>query len=400
MGSVPEERGHLPGTPEYRRLNAAMVLVGLAAFGILYATQPILPQLGDDFGVGPTAAALTVSAATGALALLVIPATAIGVRVGRVRTIRWGLLVAVMLTLLAAAAPTYAVLVVLRALTGAALAGVVAVAMGHVAAEVHPSGLAGAMGLYVAGNTLGGVSGRLVTAASADLLGWHGALAVLGAAAGLVTALVWRLAEDTGPDPAPPRESGQRRPTAALLTDPAVLAVLAVPFLLMGGFVTTYNYLAYRLVAPPFDLPSALVGLVFLAYLAGTVSSALAGRAAQRWGRPRVLTAGVVVMGAGLALTVPDDLVLIVVGLVVMTAGFFAAHGTASGWAPVLGRRAASQASALYVALYYAGSSVFGALVGTAWKAGGWTATAVSVGVLVALALVAVLVAARASTRD
>ena len=261
--------GHLPGTPEYRRLNVAMVLVGLAAFGILYATQPILPQLGDDFGVGATAAALTVSAGTGALALLVIPATSIGVRIGRVRMIRWGLVAAVGFTLLAAAAPTYAVLVALRGLTGAALAGVIAVAMGHVAAEVHPSGLAGAMGLYVAGNTLGGVSGRLVTSGVADLLGWRGAVAVLGLVALVVTAVVWLLAEDTGPAPDARPDDGSPRGIRALLRDPAVLAVLLVPFVLMGGFVATYNYLSYRLAGPPFELSSAVIGLVFLAYLGG-----------------------------------------------------------------------------------------------------------------------------------
>lgn len=393
--------GHLPGTPAYRRLNVAMVLVGLAAFGILYATQPILPQLGDEYGVDAPRASLTVSAATGALALLVIPATAIGLRIGRVRTIRWGLLAAVALTMVAAAAPTFGLLVAARGLAGAALAGVVAVAMGHVAAEVHPSGLAGAMGLYVAGNSLGGVSGRLVTSAAADLGGWRVALAVLGVVAAVVTALVWRFTEDTGPAPdAAPALTADggtavRPGVLALLREPSVVAVLLLPFVLMGGFVATYNYLSFRLAAVPFDLPAAVVGLVFLAYLAGTVSSAVAGRAAQRYGRARVLALGVVVMGLGLALTLPDRLPLVVAGLVVLTAGFFAAHAVASGWAPVLGAAAPARASALYVAMYYAGSSLFGALVGLAWHAGGWDATAASVGVLVTLALLLVGVAAR-----
>ncbi len=171
--------------------------------------------------------------------------------------------------------------------------------------------------------------------------------------------------------------------------------MLLLPFVLMGGFVATYNYLAFRLADDPFDLPAAVVGLVFLAYLAGTVSSALAGRAAQRFGRPRVLSASVVVMGLGLVLTLPDRLPLVVAGLVVLTAGFFAAHAVASGWAPVLGAAAPARASALYVASYYAGSSLFGALVGLSWHAGGWDATAASVGVLVLVALLLVGVAAR-----
>ncbi len=403
MTTTDADAGHLPGTPGYRRLNAAMVLVGLAAFGILYATQPVLPQIGDELGVDAARASLTVSAATGALALLVVPATALGVRVGRVRTIRWGLLLAVALSLLAAVAPTFGLLVAARGLTGAALAGVVAVAMGHVAAEVHPSGLAGAMGLYVAGNSLGGVSGRLVTSGATDLVGWRGGLAVLAGVALVATALVWRLAEDdTDGSPGAPGPGdgtaapGRPRGAVTLLRDPAVVAVLLVPFVLMGGFVATYNYLSFRLAAPPFDLPTALIGLVFLAYLAGTTSSALAGRAAQRYGRPRVLAGGIVVMAAGLALTLPDRLLLVVVGLVVLTAGFFAAHAVASGWAPVLGAAAPAGASAYYVAMYYAGSSLFGALVGLAWREGGWPATSAAVAVLVAAGLGLVVLAARA----
>lgn len=384
---------HRPGTPGYRRLNLAMVAVGSAAFGLLYATQPILPQVGREYAVPAASAALTVSAATGALALLVVPATAVGLRLGRVRTIRWALLAAVVLTGLAAVAPTYEVLVGVRGLTGAALAAVVAVAMGHVAAEVHPSGLAGAMGLYVAGNSLGGVGGRLVTAGVADWLGWRGALGVLAAVALVATAVVWWLAEDT---PAPGSARGADRARLPWRS-PALWAVLALPFLLMGGFVATYNYLSYRLVAPPFGLPASVVGLVFLAYLAGTLSSAGAGRLAQRWGRAPVLVASVLLMAAGLALTLPDRLPVVVVGLLVATAGFFAAHAVGSGWAPVVGGAAATQASALYVASYYAGSSVFGALVGLAWSGAAWPGVVAAVGALVALALGAALVLARAA---
>lgn len=283
-------------------------------------------------------------------------------------------------------------------MTGAALAAVVAVAMGHVAAEVHPSGLAGAMGLYVAGNSLGGVAGRLVTAGVADQLGWRGALGVLAGVALVATALVWWLADDAPPPPTPPRASGRRGARLGLRwRDPAVLAVLALPFLLMGGFVATYNYLSYRLTAAPFALPASVIGLVFLAYLAGTVTSAAAGRLAQRVGRAPVLVVAVLVMGLGLLATLPDRLPLVVGGLLVSTAGFFAAHAVASGWAPVVGAPAAGPTSAAYVASYYAGSSVFGALVGLAWHDHGWSGVVGSVGLLVGLALVAALVLARAT---
>jgi YNFM family putative membrane transporter len=374
-----------------------MMLAGLGAFGILYAAQPVLPQISDEFGVSPTRAALAVSASTGALALCVLPAAALAIRWGRVRTMRTGLLLAVLFTLLAAAAPTFGSLIVLRALAGAVLAGVVAVAMGHVGSETHPSGLGSAMGLYVAGNSLGGVGGRLITAAVADATSWRWGVGLLAAAALVVTVAFWRLLpEPVALDEEDPREDAT---AGRLRSTPGVWGLVAIPFLLMGGFVAVYNYLGYRLLAAPFSLPLAVAGLVFLAYLAGSVSSAVAGRLADALGRPRVLVAAILLMGAGIALTVPDRLVLVVVGLVVFTTGFFAAHAVASGWMPVVAAPHRTRGSALYVCGYYAGSSVFGALLGLTWTDAGWTGVAAGVGVLVALALVATAAVVRATTR-
>lgn len=391
---------HRPGTPGFARLNAAMVLAGLAAFGMLYAAQPVLPQLGSDLDVGPGAASLTVSASTGALALAVLPAAWVGRRWGRAPTMRWGLVAAVVLTASVAVAPGFATLVVLRALTGLALALVVGVAMGHVGSEVHPAGLGSAMGLYVAGNSLGGVLGRLVTAGVSDLTSWRWGVAALALGAALATAAFWRLLPaSVEPDPVD-RTTGTGGPAAGAVPGLALVALLSVPFWLMGGFVAVYNYLGFRLSAPPFDLPPAALGLVFLAYLAGTVASAAAGRAADAWGRPRVLVVSVLVMGGGTALTVPDRLGLVVVGLVVLTSGFFAAHAVASGWVPAVAGPAGSRASAAYVMAYYAGSSVFGLWLGQAWTSAGWAGVATAVGVLVALAFLAVLVVAATRRRQ
>ena len=59
----------------------------------------------------------------------------------------------------------------------------------------------------------------------------------------------------------------------------------------MGAFVTVYNYLTFRLSGPPFGLSTSVIGALFTAYLAGTWSSAQAGRLADRAGRYLVLAA-------------------------------------------------------------------------------------------------------------
>jgi YNFM family putative membrane transporter len=372
--------GHRSGTAEFARLQRAMLGAALAAFALLYCTQPLLPAIGEDLGGSPTAASLTVSASTGALAIAILPLSSLADAWGRVRLMRIGLTVACVLVLLSAAAPSLALLVVLRALVGVALAAVVAVAMGHVGDEVHPSSLGAAMGVYVAGNSLGGVGGRLVAAAAGDGTSWrYGVLAVgvLGVLASLVFS--FRIPEPVRFSPIPLSWSTLRSSVAGHLRDSGILRLCLIAFLLMGGFVASYNYLTYRLLHAPFGLSQGVIGLVFLAYLAGTATSTLAGRLADRFGRRPALLASTAVMGTGLLLTLPNCVPVIVAGLIVFTGGFFAAHAVASGWVSRRATGARAQASALYLLAYYAGSSVLGALTGLAFSAGGWTVTVMAV---------------------
>ena len=99
-------------------------------------------------------------------------------------------------------------------------------------------------------------------------------------------------------------------------------------------------------------------------------------------------------LAAGLALTVPDHLALVVLGVAVMTGGFFAVHGVASGWVPVRAHAAGiapGPAASVYLFTYYLGSSVFGGLAGLVWSVGRWpgvmTLTTALTTVVIVLAL-------------
>ena len=384
--------GLTSGSGELRRLNVAMLFAALAAFGLLYSTQALLPAIGADFEVSPTAASLTVSAATGALALAILPRSSLAESVGRVPVMRAGLLIACAFTFVAAAAPYFWLLLVARGLVGVALAAVVAVAVAHLGDEVHPAELGTAIGVYVAGNTLGGISGRLIPGLVEESSTWRVAVGLLGLVALLAAVAFTRLL----PVARRPSSSvsGVREHAGAvldLLHDGGIVRLCLLAFLLMGGFVACYNYLTFRLEAPPLGLSTTVTSLLFLAYLAGTVSSPVAGRLSDRFGRRRLALGGIAVSLAGLALTLPDHLAFITVGLVVFTAGFFATHSVASSWVAsrAAGRR--GQAAAMYLLSYYLGSSAFGALIGFAYQYDGWPATAAAIALLFVLGAVAVL---------
>lgn len=381
--------GHERGTPGYRRVVVALFAAGVATFAQLYSVQAVLPSLATGLDVGASEAALGVSVATGALALSVIGWSAVADRTGRVPAMVASAVAATVLGLAVPLAPGLGPLLVLRALQGAALGGLPAVAMAFLAEEVHAREVTRAAAVYVAGTSLGGLTGRILSAAVADLAGWRwgvGAVALAGAVATVAFCCV--VPRSRGAVRAR-RGVGPRLRTRVreALRDPALLALYAQALLLMGAFVTVYNYLGFHLLQAPFSLSQTVVGLLFVVYLAGTASSSLAGRIAAGGRRLPVLVGSALVVALGALLTLSTHLVVVVAGLVALTAGFFAAHAVASGWVGVRAAPAVrAQASALYTFAYYLGSSVLGWLGGLALTVGGWGAVVGGVSALAVLA--------------
>jgi YNFM family putative membrane transporter len=398
--------GHLHGSPGYRRVLAALACAGVATFAQLYSLQGILPLISRDLHVTAAQASLSISAATVGLAVAVLPWSFVADRWGRVRTMGLAVILATILGLLVPLSPTFEVLLILRALEGAALGGIPALAIVYLTEEVSPRNAAAAAGAYVAGTSLGGLFGRLLAGPVADVAGWRiGTLAVSLCAAAAAAAFLVLAPKPLGFVPS--RAEGFGAVLGRLLPqlrNARLVALYAQAFLLMGAFVSVYNYLGFRLEAPPYLFPASAVALLFLAYLAGTVSSKAVASLASRWGRRTVLLACTGTMVAGLAMTLGSPVALILVGLVLFTAGFFGAHSIASGWTGALATTGRAQAASLYNLSYYAGSSVVGWGSGLVFQQFGWSAMAGVLTVLAVLAAVAavVLLPARplAASRD
>jgi YNFM family putative membrane transporter len=372
-----------------RLVRLGLFAAGLATFALLYTPQPLLPLLSQAFHASPAAASLAMSAGTGALAVAIIPVSSLSEVFGRRRVMVVSVLAAAILGLVAPLAPSLTALVIIRVFQGFALAGVPATAMAYLAEEVEASSLGRAMGVYIAGNAIGGLSGRIVAGVLAEHGGWRVAVAgVSGLAVACAVAFTVALPRSVFFTPAPLRPRVLGSSLRRNLADSGLLRLYLIGFALMGAFVTVYNYLAFRLSGAPFHLSTSAIGALFTVYLVGTYSSTMAGRLTDRLGRHVVLAIGVVVAAAGVVLTLPASLWWIVAGLVLLTGGFFAAHSVASGWVGGRAPVAPAQASALYLCLYYIGSSVAGSAGGVFYARGGWPWTVVFVLVLLAVALV------------
>lgn len=388
------------GSPAFLRIVGALAGVGVSTFALLYCLQPLLPTLAAAFHLDAAQASLAVSGSTLGLALALIPAGIVADRIGRKRIIGPALLLAAALTVAAAYAPDWRLLVALRALAGAALAGAPAAAMAYIGEEIEPPAAGSAMGLYIGATAFGGMAGRLGAGFAAEALGWRGAVLATGLA-GLAAACAVILLL-----PKARRFQPQRRPLAQIpreiagaFTRPGLALLFVEAFLLMGGFVTVFNYGGFRLSAPPYRLGPAAVGAVFSLYLAGVVSASLFGRWIGRSGHGAPFLVGVGLVLAGATLTLATPLWALVGALGVVTFGFFGAHATASGWVGKLAGAGRAQAAALYLVFYYLGSSLLGSAGGVMWERAGWSGVAGFVIALTALAL-AIAVRLQALVRE
>ncbi|SEN53234.1 MFS transporter, YNFM family, putative membrane transport protein [Duganella sp. CF517] len=380
------------GSAEFKRSNRAMFFGGFSCFALLYCVQPLMPLLSHEFALSAAQSSMVLSVSTAALALSLVASSALSERLGRKPLMVAAMAIAAVMTILSAFAHNYPQLLAMRALLGIALGGMPAIAMAYLGEEIEPGSLGLSMGLYISGSAFGGMAGRVITSVLSDYFSWRLAVGAVGVAGVLAAWEFWRSLPPSRHFV--PSGGGLRSMASGFklhLTDRGMPWLFALAFLLMGAFVSLYNYIAYRLLGAPFGLNHSLVGAVSFLYLLGIYSSVWAGRLADRFGRRHVLWAVMAIMIAGLLLTLSNWLPLILLGVALFTYGFFATHSVASSW---VGRRATSSkalASALYLFFYYLGSSVIGSATGVMWGRDGWPGVVMVLGLALALAMLVAL---------
>lgn len=351
------------GTPQFMRVTLALFSAGLATFALLYCVQPLLPVLSQDFGISPATSSLSLSVSTVMLAFGLLFTGPLSDTIGRKNVMVVSLMLAALCTVICAFMTSWNGILIMRAMIGLSLSGVAAVAMSYLSEEIHPSVLAFSMGLYISGNSIGGMSGRLVSGVLTDYFPWRVAIGTIGVLALIAAITFWRILPESRHF-----RPGSLRPKTLLLNsklhwrDAGLPLLFLQGFLLMGAFVTLFNYIGYRLLASPYLLSQAVVGLLSVVYLTGSYSSPKAGALTARYGRGPVLSISILLMLTGLGITALTPVFAIFGGMMLFTAGFFAAHSVASSWIGQRARRAKGQASSMYLFSYYLGSSLAGTL--------------------------------------
>ena len=347
---------------------AGFLLGAAAMFAVTYSTQAILPQLGRSFGVSPSQAGLTISVVIFALAAGAWVWGPLSDRIGRKRSIVLASSLLVLPTVGAALAPTFAVLLVFRALQGLCMPGLLTAGVPYITEVFTPRIGGRAMGNYVTALIAGGLVGRIVPALLATVVSWRWAIGLLALLPLTAAVVMTRTLVELPPLE---REGGRWSGVRRQLRNPRLLQATAAGAAFYFTFVGTFSYVVFRLERPPFSFGQAAGSAVFALWLLG-VFGPLFGALADRLGWRRLAFAAFAVAALGLAVSLPAHLPTLVLGLALVTLANWAGVTAAQLGVASASRADRGTASALYFSLYYLTGAVGGYLPGLAWERFRW----------------------------
>lgn len=381
MSAMSEPTSYIEyGTKPFLAILLSLFLAGFAVFSSLYCVQPMMPFLAKFFQVTPTHSSFPLSFSTIALALGLLFAGLISDRYGRKQIMAISLFSTATLLLISSFLPYWEIFLATRMMVGLAVSGVASVAMTYIGEEIAQKDVGFAMGLYISGTAIGGMGGRLIAGVLLDYISWQTATMIIGLL-NLIIAIVFYIALPASKHfkAYPIQLSRFIESFKKNLSDPKLRLLFIEGFILMGCFVTVFNYMSYHLLEKPFQLSQTWIGLISIAYLSGIYSSPRAASWSRKFGRGQVLIAMFSTMIIGLWITLIPSLWAILIGLLIFTFSFFAAHSTSSSWVSVQSLQYRAVGSSLYLFCYYLGSSILGSSSGVVWENYGWSGLTVTI---------------------
>ncbi len=354
-------------------LQLAVFALVTASFTNLYLTQPILPVLQHEFQVSPVEVSQTVSAVILGIVLSNLFFGYLSDRFPIHPILSVGGAFVALGGLVCAVTHDFRLLVAARLVQGLFVPALTTSLAAWLARTLPVERLTVIMGAYVSATVLGGLGGRLLGGWIHPPLHWRYAFFSAAALIVCTTVMAVLVLPRACSKPSASRSGRESNGYLSLLKRSDLLLFFGCG---AGGlmiFSSVFNYLPYRLAAPPFGFSTEFITLVYLVYVIGVPLGPLAGRLSNRFGGGPMLLGGVVVQGASLGLLLAPSIIAVIAGLLGVCAGFFTVHAVAVG---LLNRTLSDghgKANALYVLFYYAGGWVGINAAGFAFEAAGWS---------------------------
>lgn len=370
-------------------IKLCIFLSGLSVFAQLYLFQPLLPMVAEHFHTTVGDSSLLVSSSTIGMALGLFFFAFRADSFSRKKLMVFSLIASAVLTIISAWIPSLMLLIIIGMVKGFVISGVSSVALAYLTEEVEISVVALAISIYLSGNTIGGMSGRILATLLAGELGWRNAVLMIGLQSLILGLVFWKLFPDSKFfKPQKTDYHLKMKQMKRLIRDSYMLRLYFIAALLMGTFVSVYNYMTFRLESEPFSLNHVFIAFIFLMYTFGVLGTMITSRLSARFEKKYILKGSIFFLLAGLVLLLSENIYIVVFGLGLFTLCFFAAHTMASQMTALHAKEGKSSATSIYWLFYYFGSSFLGSGTGYLLHSTSWN---VFIGVLISVIMIAFL---------
>lgn len=355
------------------------VATGLAVAGNYFA-QPLLDLIGRELGVGPSLAALVVTAAQSGYALGLILLVPLGDLVERRRLAVSLYAATAVLLLVSATAANGMVLLASTALTALTSVGA-QVVVPFAATLADPAERGRVVGTVMTGLMLGLLLARTASGALSELGGWrtvywvHALLMALMAV--LLRVFLPRLGGDGGRHLS---YAGLLRSTVAMFRyEPLLRWRAGIGALSLASFSVLWTALTFLLVRSPYGWSESAIGLFGLVGVVGALTATVAGRLADR-GHVQMVTGGgtVLLLASWLASAAgARSLVWLLVGVIVLDLAHQVVLNSSQNVLYALRPEARNRINSAFMTALFLGGAVGSALTSVVWVNGGWTGVCV-----------------------
>lgn len=354
-------------------ISVCVFLSGFSCFAQLYYFQPLLPDLARDFSLTASHSSFAVSFSTLGMVFGLFTMMFIADRIPRKKLIGTALLASSIFSVAASFSPTFTPLVVLSAAKGFLLSGATSVSMAYISEEVSSAHKSRIMGLYIAGNALGGMGGRVISSWVGALFSWRIASGSIGIICA-VFALLFLIFSPASLNFTPRKERFK-----SLITDNIhlILSRALIPFYLTGGlilgvFVSLYNYMGFYLIEAPFHFSPYFIHYIYLMYIFGVFGSIATAWLSRWFDHFRLLKAMLLLSAASMLLLYFTRFGLVTLGLALFTFNFFVIHVLCNRIVSEYNVSKRSVTISIYLLTYYLGSSLLGSATGVVLDLWGW----------------------------
>lgn len=373
------------GSKAYQNVTWSLALGSFLVFCNLYLFQPMLPYMATHFAVSETRINWIFAASTLALSVFLVPWAVVSESHGRLRVMLLGLLSIPVISVAMLVSQTLFSLILLRALLGVALAAFASVAVAYMVEELSEQAFSRAIGSYIAANSLGGIFGRIAGGTLTEAFGWqHAVLTMAGLTLVGAVVVVRMLPVQQHFSPQRGMMRYHNRALVKHLKNRTLWIAMLIGGINFALFVNLYSVMGFRLVSEPHHLPIGLASLIFLCYLAGTLSSKLTMHWSARYDPIHGIAMGASLSLTGMLIAYIESLTAIALGLMFISFGAFFSHTLAYAWVSRKATHAKATATALYLVHYYIGGSIGGFLLIYCWQHGGWLSVMLGAGFLYA----------------